>query len=279
MTDIRHVVTIPSRDGFGLAGDVFVANPGRVVVISSATAVPRRFYGPFAAFLQQSGFTVVTYDYRGVGESQRGPLRGFDASAADWVMDMEAVVDWSHRQHSPEALFLVGHSFGGQVAGLLANRDLVDAMVTFSAQSGHWRLQGGMQRWWVMVNVWLVFPALSNLFGYFPWSRFGSAEDLPKRVALQWAGWCRDRDYLLGDPTLPVERFASFEAPVLAYSFADDDWGTARSVDAMMGAYPNVERRHVSPGDVGMERIGHFGAFRPAARRLWDEVVAWFDGK
>jgi predicted alpha/beta hydrolase len=26
---------------------------------------------------------------------------------------------------------------------------------------------------------------------------------------------------------------------------------------------------------VGLEAIGHFGAFRHAASRLWDDVIAW----
>ena len=60
------------------------------------------------------------------------------------------------------------------------------------------------------------------------WSWFSSAEDLPKGVALQWSRWCRDRQYLLGDNALPLHRYDTFTAPVLAYSFSDDKWGTRR---------------------------------------------------
>jgi predicted alpha/beta hydrolase len=62
---------------------------------------------------------------------------------------------------------------------------------------------------------------------------------------------------------------------VLAYSFDDDDWGTRRSVDDMMQSYPNLERRHVIPAEVGMEKIGHFGFFRPNAKPLWDKPLNW----
>ncbi len=44
-----------------------------------------------------------------------------------------------------------------------------------------------------------------------------------------------------------------------------------------MGAYPNVELRHVDPGDVGLDRIGHVGFFRPESRPLWDDVISWFE--
>ncbi len=128
------------------------------------------------------------------------------------------------------------------------------------------------------MHMHLTFPLLASVFGYIPWSKMGSSEDLPKGVALEWARWCRDPRYLLGDDSLPLTRYGEFEAPVLAYSFSDDKWGTARAVDAMMGAYPNVQRRHVEPTAAGFGSIGHFGYFRPSAAGLWSETIAWLDG-
>jgi len=64
---------------------------------------------------------------------------------------------------------------------------------------------------------------------------------------------------------------------VLAYSFGDDKWGTSRSVDAMMRAYPKVERRHVEPSDLGLARIGHVGYFRTGSEPLWRDTIAWLD--
>ena len=125
--------------------------------------------------------------------------------------------------------------------------------------------------------VTVLIPLLTRLFGYFPWSMFAPGENLPGGVALEWARWCRDPDYLLGDETLPLERYDAFDAPVLSYSIEDDDWGTARAVDAMMRAYPRVTRRHLVPADYGLEKIGHMGFFRPGAEPVWDEVIGWLE--
>jgi predicted alpha/beta hydrolase len=138
-------------------------------------------------------------------------------------------------------------------------------------------MQGGLQKAAVYVHVHFTLPLLSYLFGYVPWSWFGSAEDIPKGVALQWSRWCRQPGYLLSDTTLPLERIRQFQAPILAYSFADDDWGTSRSVDAMMGAYPNLTRRHVIPAESGITSIGHFGFFRPQCEGLWREALQWLE--
>ncbi|MDX1555585.1 MAG: alpha/beta fold hydrolase [Xanthomonadales bacterium] len=273
-------LTIPARDGFQLAATHFqpAASGGRLVLINSAMATPRHFYRHFAAALADAGFSVITWDYRGINDSGPSNLRGFEARMRDWVLlDMAGVVDWIGHAHGPERLFLVGHSAGGQLAGLLDNPDRVHGMVTASAQSGHWRLQGGGQKWTVLLHVYLSLPLLSHLFGYLPWSRFMGGEDIPKGVALEWARWCRDRDYILGDPTLPQARYSRFTAPVLAYSIDDDNWGTARSVDAVMRAYPHVERRHLVPGQYAMKSIGHFGFFKKGSEALWQEAMDWLN--
>ncbi|WP_428266761.1 alpha/beta hydrolase family protein [Haliangium sp.] len=273
-------LTIPARDSYPLAATLYrpEGQPRRVVLVNSATATPRRFYRHFAAALRDAGYLVLTYDYRGIGDSRPQNLRGFAATMSDWAFhDMAGVVDWIVAEHAPERLFLVGHSFGGQVAGMLDNAAAVSGMLAFSAQSGHWRLQGGEQKATVCFHVHVTLPVLSTLFGYMPWSAVGAGEDLPKGAALQWAGWCRRREYLLGDDTLPIERFQRFTAPILAYSIDDDKWGTARAVDALMAAYPNVERRHLSPTQVGLPAIGHFGYFKPGASHLWHDAITWLD--
>ena len=275
-----QVGSIPARDGYPLAAEIVRATDSegnsRIVVMNAAMGVPRQFYRKFALALAEKGMTTVLWDYRGIGGSKPATLRGFAATVVDWVLnDMAAVVDWAHREFEPERLFLIGHSLGGQLAGLLDNSRTVDGMVTLSSQSGYWGLQGGMQKLAVLFHAYVSLPVLSRLWGYAPWSRLGLGEDLPKPAALQWAEWLRKREYLLGDDSLPLERYDSFTAPVLAYSFADDKWGTARSVDVMMKAYPNVERRHVTPSDYGLVSIGHVGFFRSGSEPLWDEVIDW----
>ena len=282
MTDetrfLHRDIAIPARDGYRLAASAFEpdADPGDVVLINSATAVPRRYYRHFAAALAAAGYHTLSYDYRGIGGSRPQRLRGFEASMRQWAaLDMAGVIDWIIAELRPRRLFMVGHSVGGQIAGLLNNAQSIDGMVTVSAQSGYWALQGAEQKIVAAVHAYLTLPLVSRLFGYMPWP--GVSEDLPRAAALEWASWCRNPKYLLGDDTLPLERFARFSAPVLAYSISDDKWGTARSVDAMMGAYPNLERRHLTPADAGLRAIGHFGYFRPESRALWSDAISWLE--
>jgi predicted alpha/beta hydrolase len=271
-------VTIPARDGYPLAGRVFGDASDRVVVINAATAVPQRFYRHFAAALAEAGFAAITYDYRGIELESPAELKRLDATARDWALnDLPGVIDWAVDDLSPRRIFLVGHSFGGQVAGMYDRPGRIDGMVTMSAQSGHWRFQGGEQKLVVWLHTHVTLPLMSRLFGYMPMKAVGAGEDMPLGVALEWSRWCRHRDYILGDATLPHERYAKFTAPVLAYSFGDDKWGTPRSVAAMMKVYPNVEYRHVEPGDVGLDAIGHMGFFRDGSDPLWNTAISWLE--
>ncbi len=100
---------ISAADGYSLAASHFDASPtDTVVLINSATAVPRQFYERLASYFQSRGWSAVTYDYRGIGESKPRSLRGFNATMRDWaLLDMTAVVNWVDRELSPERLFAI----------------------------------------------------------------------------------------------------------------------------------------------------------------------------
>src|SRR6266508_4370644 len=134
-------ITIPAKDGYPLAASLY--RPQRdemrdaTVVVSSATAVKRGFYDKFARFLCQHGFTVLTYDYRGIGGSLRGDIKAFDGRMHQWGENDLAGILEGARKCSPASkkLLLVGHSAGGQLLGLCANSGLVSAMLAIAAQN------------------------------------------------------------------------------------------------------------------------------------------------
>lgn len=275
-------ISITASDGYMLGATVYRATESTaVLIINGATAVPQGFYRRFAEFIRSKGITVITYDFRGMGESAPQSLKAYAATCSDWgLLDIPAVLKWTKEYLKPESIYFVGHSAGGQQAGLLEDASSIDAMVTISAQSGYWRLQGGNQKLAVWLSTYILIPLSIRLFGYFPWSKLGSAMDLPRNVASQWAKWCRHPKYILGDSSLPLERYKKFVAPVLAYSIDDDDWGTATAVDAMMlEGYPNVERRHIVPAEYGIKKMAHMGFFRQQAEPLWSEVYSWLSEK
>src|ERR687893_2099743 len=135
---------IRATDKFQLAATEFgdASRAERVALIAPATGVRRRLYIPFAEFLATEGFAVVTWDWRGTGDSRPESLRGFGATMRDWgERDLAGVIDWAATRYPSARLSVVGHNFGGQSVGLARNRDRVRRLVTVGAQSGylgHW---------------------------------------------------------------------------------------------------------------------------------------------
>lgn len=246
------------------------------IVVNSALAVGRWFYSDFAAWFAERGFRVWTYDYRGIGASPP-PAPEAEVTVDEWVRgDMAAAIRRADDVSGDEPLFLLGHSLGGQVVGLLGERPEVDGLVTFSAQTGYWRLQAPGEEWKVFAGMGLLFPVVTKFLGYLPWSRLFGGEDIPGPVAEQWADWCTNPNYLFDDDTLRArERYAAFSAPVLGYSFEDDAWGHRRAVDWMMDQYTSSEvgRRHLRPSTLGVDAIGHFGFFDVEMEREWRRLA------
>src|ERR1700748_3264830 len=126
-------ITIPAADGYPLAATLFLPRGTKrhAVLVSPATAAPRKISRGCASYLAHRGCAVLTFDYRGIGGSrqravegynQPKSLAGFKADMADWaLLDVKAAVAWMRERYHNTPLGYVGHSFGGQVLGLLPN--------------------------------------------------------------------------------------------------------------------------------------------------------------
>lgn len=269
-------VTIPATDGVPLAATLFTpaAAPERLVLVAPATGVRRRLYRPFAEHLAARGLAVLTWDWRGTGDSRPASLRGFAATMRQWgERDLAGVIDWAGARLPDARLLALGHSYGGQSVGLAPNAGRLAALLTVGSQEGwygHWPWPAR----WKYAALWHVaVPAATRLAGWFPASLFGLGEDLPAGVALEWARWCRSPGYL-GD----YRGHRAFTRPLLAFSFDDDPYAPHRAADALHDRYGSVEqvRRRVAPADVGVPRIGHFGFFRAGlVPSLWEEAAGW----
>lgn len=262
-----ETLEISAKDGFALRASVFVPEaPRAVVLVASAMGVPRRVYEAFALHLYKQDLAVVTFDYRGVGDSRPASLRGFLADLTTWAtQDTAGVLQWIETRWPTLPVLYVGHSVGGQLLGLLPNRERISAALLVAAQSGYSAHWDGIKRVLMLANWWIGVPLVSQVFGYLPMSRLAGGEDIPKGVAREWAQWGRSPRYVLSSALAQQSRgFETFTKPILAYAFTDDNYCPVRSVHALLGFYKNApsEFRVIAPRDWQQKKIGHFGCFR-----------------
>ena len=266
--------------------DSQVQSPRALVVIGGAMGVRQDYYRAFAQWLAEQGFLAASFDYRGMGDSRprelRKSLRGFKADLFDWARDYDTVIDALTEAAPGVPLYVIGHSLGAQLPGMLRNRDRIQGMVSIAAGSGYWRDNAPRTRRMILYFWYVLVPLVTKLCGYFPGRRLRKVGDLPEGVIMQWRRWCLNPRYHVGAEGATVrESFEQARFPVIALLMTDDELMTERGTRVLVDCYANAPRRieRIAPQDLAVRRIGHFGFFREQFEgTLWRRAIDLFHG-
>ncbi len=267
-----------AADGYKLAASHFHAPSEQFIVMAGATAVPRGFYKRFAGFAQVRGINVITTDYRGIGESKYGSLKGFEMEYADWSRyDLAAAIDYAAQRGK---VWLVGHSLGGHAIGQLPRPNELQAAYLCGAGAGWhgWMPRPERYRAWLLWNV--IGPVTTRIYGYHPMSKLGMGEDLPMGVYRDWKKWCARPHYFFDDPEARAitDKFAQVRIPLAAAVTTDDLWAQPASRDAFFKGYTGTSVDHIdlTAAELGVKQVGHMGYFRAqTGAALWPRMLNW----
>ena len=277
-----RIQSFMATDGYPLVGTLYTPEQSLKanIVVSSATGVPQAFYRRFAEYVTQFGYQVLSFDYRGVGQSSPQNLKGFKMSYLDWgTLDLAGAIDYLAQDQIP--LFMVGHSYGGQALGLAPNHHKVTAMYCFGTGAG-WHGYMPLKEKIKVQVIWnIIFPPMVAIKGYLPWSKLNMGSDLPIDVYKQWRKWCKNPTYFFADPEQHalIEQYAQVKTPIYAVSALDDDWALPNSRHAFMQHYSQAPMQFIdiAAQDYALKQIGHMGYFRKGAEKIWDELLYSFD--
>lgn len=277
-------VLLRCTDGRELHGTFFAVPDGAAqlgtVVIGCATAVKASYYHRYAAFLAGNGFAAVTFDYRGIGASRGGSLRGQRIRWYEWgSLDIDAALAWALERSAGLPVHFVGHSFGGFGVGLAAHAAGLGRILTVGAQHAYWRdltLRHQAGHW----GRAAVMLPLTALLGYFPARRLRLMEDLPAGVALDWARSRKDfTTAATGSRRASLRAHqAAVTAPILALAPNDDAYASIPAMERTVAYTPNSPSRviHLVPADYGEPSLGHFALFHARCRdTFWQQSLIW----
>lgn len=280
-----QTLQVHTVDGCELVTRVYEPDDGevrRAVLIAAAMGVPQRFYEAFANWLTSQGVAVMSFDWRGTGESAPPNLRGYKASITDWATkDLPAVVDafcarWPGVPHT-----YLGHSLGGQLFGWLPQPERFERVLTVASGNGYWRFNAPKVRLQAPLLWWVLAPVGIRLAGYFPGKKLGAIGDLPAAAMWQWRKWCLHPDYLGAEGQAVRARYAQVGVPITAVILDDDELLSPEGIRRLYRLYEKapVHFEHLHPHQLGMKQIGHFGLFKSsAAERLWPMALNWLNG-
>ena len=254
-------------------------NPnGKLLLINSATGVKQQVYFSFAKYFAENGFTAITYDYRGIGDSKPKKMNGFHATMRIWgTDDFKTVTDFIKKNYQNHQKFCLGHSVGALIIGMNENAHIFDKFIFVATQDAYiGNLKANIAASAVL-GFGIAVPLTTKFFGYFPAHRFGLGESLPKGVAYDW------RTLILNKKSTSrlYEKIAThFSKDLKQETFIihaeDDPWVTMKGMENLMNnVYPYLKKtyREIKVSDSEKGEIGHINFFRSFNKKLWKIVL------
>ncbi len=268
-----------TADRFPITAHLFLPEKsnGRLLLINSATGVKQQLYFSFANYFAQKGFTVITYDYRGIGLSKPVRMKGFKASMRVWgSVDYKALTDYIKIHFGDYKKYVLGHSVGALILGMNEDSNIFDEFVFVGTQNafiGNLKFRTKIE---ALLGFGIVQPLTTGLLGYFPaqWLRLG--ESLPKNCASDWRTLILNRkstNRLLEK----TDNYAKdLNRRVLVIRAEDDGWLTEKGVESLLSdTYPNLRPvyRFIKTSESEQGEIGHVNFFRSYNKNLWDIIL------
>ncbi len=282
---VKEGIEIITRDGVSLAATLFSpSKPKAGVLISSGVGYPKEFYARIAAYGATRGFACLVYDYRGIAGSAPEDMRTCTADFFTWgTLDAPAALDALVSRLDGLPVFTMGHSFGGQLVGLMDNNQLAAAHALIAVGSGYW---AGLRpsEWFRMFVLFYIIGPLSLVrHGYLRGIFYWPGVSMPGPVFKQWRQWCLRSDYYWRDiqKKLGGAYFAMKGAPIRQFGFTDDPVVTPKSEAFTRKCYQTAdyETCWTKPEDIGVPKIGHSGMFSRSASDFWPMPFDWFETK
>ncbi|CAA7193999.1 alpha/beta hydrolase family protein [Chryseobacterium potabilaquae] len=272
-------LTIITEDNVELITHLFVPkiDNGKFLLINSATGVKQHIYYSFAQYFAAKGFTVMTYDYRGIGLSKPQNIKGFYASMRTWgARDFKAITQYIKKNFTNHYKYCLGHSVGALILGMNEDSEMFDEFIFVGTQNAF----VGNLKWRTKVEAYLGFgiaqPLTTSLLGYFPAHWFGLGESLPKYCAYDW------RTLILNKKSTnrlleKIEDYSkNLKQKVFVIRAEDDVWITEKGVKSLLDTtYPNLRPTHrlIKVSESQKRIIGHINFFRNYNKKLWDIIL------
>jgi len=270
---------ISTKDQYQLSAHIF--KPGKsnqkIILINSATGVKQQVYFSFAQFFAEQGFTVITYDYRGIGLSKPEKMRNFKASMRTWGNeDFKRLTEFVIEKFPDYQKFCLGHSVGALIIGMNENSKVFEKFIFVATQNAFI----GNLKWKTKLEAFFGFgfaqPFFTELFGYFPAHWFGLGESLPKNCAYDWRTLILNRKST-GKLLLKTNDYSKeLNQKVLVLYAEDDVWLTDKGVKSLLNdVYPNLkpDYRFLQTSESEKGEIGHVNFFRSYNKKLWNIIL------
>ncbi|ASW76127.1 alpha/beta hydrolase [Chryseobacterium piperi] len=249
----------------------------KLLLINSATGVKQHVYFSFANYFSEKGFTVITYDYRGIGLSKPKRMKDFKASMRIWGSeDYKTLTQYIKTHFEGHEKYCLGHSVGALILGMNKDSTMFKEFFFVGTQNafvGNLKFKTKIEAY---LGFGIVQPLATQLLGYFPAHWFGLGESLPKNCAYDWRTLILNKKSTNGLLEKIDDYSKELTQKVFVIRAEDDVWLTEKGVKSLLNTtYPNLKPtyRLVKTAESEKGEIGHVNFFRSYNRKLWDIIL------
>lgn len=206
-------------------GDVLGA-----VVVAPALGVRASYYRKLCGALAERGFAGAAVDLPGHGDSPVRPNRRTDWGYVALIDHYDAALRALGQRLPGVPLFVVGHSIGGQVALMVAGRDIpgLQGVVVVASGSPYWKMWDGLEGPRIGLST-MACGVMARALGVFPGDRVGFGGREARTLIVQWAHAGRTGAYAYGDFDGDA-LLARPGPPTLAIAVVGDAWAPERAM-------------------------------------------------
>jgi predicted alpha/beta hydrolase len=276
---MKELVKVLAWDGYSLTATRFVpsSSNGRSVLIVSEVGIRQDFYHQFASFLSLQGYTVYTFDFRGIGLSSIKNIRHQKATLKDLAaLDLDAMLSYVMSSHPSDRLIIASHGISNLLVGMSRLSKKADALLMIGATVP---FAGNISDGWIRMKMkfisQIVLPISTMVMGYYPgW--LSNRENLPKKLALQLSRWYRTKDAVTEETVKSENSFSSLDQRALLVNFTDNYYSSPEEFKTF---YPSIrfDEWSFTPEQVLQKKMGHAGFFNKQIQNVvWSEVIQWF---
>ncbi|KAJ3256387.1 hypothetical protein HK103_005516 [Boothiomyces macroporosus] len=255
-------IQVKSKDGFLVNGSLFTNDEAPlkyIVVLASATGVPRQYYSQFALHLVKSAKAVVTFDYRGIGSSIEELKQLKDSIIRrEWAWDTDAVIAYLHNVYKDCKVLYIGNSVGGHLVPFLETLPLLSRILFLSVNSAYHQYLRSKYGGYLFYPAFIVH---SYLYGYCKASELGLGKDLPIGIGLQWGYWSRFQKYMTHNPETE-RKCKNVKKQIHVVCFDDDELATKEGMTSNLYWFSNADIKLMIYRSKDLGSVGHLGFFK-----------------
>ena len=126
--------TLRTPDQYDLHAWYFPSEKAKgLILITGSDAGNMGFLLPYAFYLHREGYSVLTFDYRGFGQSSQFPHQTLNLYHEEYITDLRTALIWAKNHHPDQKIGVLAFSMGSILAPMVYPEVAFDAFIAEGA--------------------------------------------------------------------------------------------------------------------------------------------------